>query len=115
MTVTKKKGEATNLILRQGDVLMAQIDAMPKGVTEVPRGKRGLVLQEGTATGHAHAISSRSAKLFRADDGARFLRVVEAVKLKHEEHTTVDIPAGDYRVSIHAEYVPGELPRQVED
>lgn len=31
------------------------------------------------------------------------------------EPGVTDIPAGNYRVTIHAEYVPGELPRNVAD
>ena len=37
------------------------------------------------------------------------------VVLKHEEHSPVVLPPGNYRVSIHTEYQPGELPRQVAD
>lgn len=31
------------------------------------------------------------------------------------EPGATDVPAGNYRVTIHAEYVPGELPRNVAD
>lgn len=111
----KNKGETKNLIMRQGDVLLAQIDAMPNDTTEIARTKRGVILADGKATGHAHRITARAAKLFVAKDGQRYLRAVETVKLVHEEHTAVEIPAGDFRVSIHAEYVAGDLPRRVED
>jgi len=45
----------------------------------------------------------------------RFLRAAGPVDLTHEEHGTITIPAGEYRVSGHHEAQPGELPRQVED
>lgn len=112
-TATAKKSKPL-LMLRQGDVLLAQVDAMPKKADDLKRTKRGIILQEGSATGHAHRIPKRAASLHIAD-GVRFLRVVEPVELVHEEHETVAIPPGDYRVSIHAEYQPGELPRQVQD
>ncbi len=100
---------------RQGDVLIVAVDSIPESATEVPRSRRGVVLAEGEVTGHAHRIPSRSAKLFRTEMDARFMRVTAPVALNHEEHKTVDIPKGNYRISIHTEYVPGELPRQVQD
>jgi hypothetical protein len=103
---------------RQGDVLLAAVTAIPEGATEIPRDKnRGVVLAEGEATGHAHRIPSRSASLYRDESDVRFLRVMgpAPVALTHEEHKAVSIPPGDYRIAIHTEYVPGELPRQVAD
>lgn len=102
-------------MFRQGDVLIVAVDTIPNDAADVKRTKRGIVLQEGSATGHAHAIKQRAASLHATDDGARYLHVVEPVDLTHEEHTTITIPAGDYRVSIHHEHSPAELPRQVLD
>lgn len=103
------------LLLRQGDVLISLVDHIPDATTELPRTKRGLVLAEGEVTGHAHRIPSRYATLYRTEMDQRFMRVTAPVQLKHEEHSTVTIPPGDYRISIHAEYVPGALPRNVAD
>lgn len=105
------------LLLRQGDVLLISVDNMPSEVTEVPRDKRGVILAEGEMTGHYHGITSRSATLYRTESDLRFLRVGGGapVALAHQEHVTVKIPVGDYAVALHAEYVPGELPRQVAD
>jgi hypothetical protein len=103
------------------------IETIPDAVTELPRSERGVILAEGEVTGHAHRIPSRSAKLYRTEQDARFLRVmgpapvaagkrpVGGVTLEHEEHDPVTLPPGNYRVSIHAEYQPGELPRTVAD
>jgi hypothetical protein len=104
-------------IYRQGDVLIAEVDSVPTNVTAVKRDKRGVILAEGEVTGHAHRIPSRHAKLYRSESDARYMRVMgpAPVALNHEEHSTVKIPAGDYRVTIHAEYVPGEFPRNVAD
>jgi hypothetical protein len=107
--------KTTKLKLRQGDVLLVAINKMPTDAVEIPRTKRGVVLAEGEITGHFHGIRSRSATLYRTEMDARFLRVTAPVGLSHQEHTTVKIPPGDYSVIIHAEYVPGELPRTVTD
>lgn len=103
---------------RQGDVMIVAVDTIPHDAIEVARSTRGLVLAEGEVTGHAHRIPSRSATLYRTETDARYLRVtagkVPAV-LKHEEHTKIELPPDNYRVTIHREYQPGELPRQVAD
>jgi len=110
--------------IRQGDVLIVALSAIPadqiqyagipSDAVPVKRGPLGLLLAEGKATGHHHAIRSADAALFVAD-GVRFLRAAGPVDLTHEEHGTITIPAGEYRVSGHHEALPGELPRQVED
>lgn len=103
------------LMLRQGDVLIVAVDAIPSTAVEVARdAKRGIVLAEGEVTGHAHRIPSRHANLYRTENDARYMRVTAPVQLKHEEHSMVSIPAGDYRVSIHHEYSPAAIVR-VED
>lgn len=115
-TSTKTTKAKQMIQLRQGDVWLQQVEKMTTKQLGEPlkRTKRGIVLQEGTATGHAHRIANRAASLHMAGD-VRYLRVVESVTLVHEEHDTVAIPVGDYRVSLHHEYQPGELPRQVWD
>lgn len=110
----KIKKPAAPLQLRQGDVLLTGVDSIPSDAVAVKRGKGAVILQQGSATGHAHQIKARMASLHTKGD-ARYLRVVEPVDLTHEEHEKVSIPAGDYVVSIHHEYAPGELPRQVYD
>ena len=112
--MTKTNNEP--MMFRQGDVLITRVDRLPELATELPRDKtRGVVLAEGEVTGHAHRITSRHAQLYRTEMDARYMRVTAPVALQHEEHSTVAIPPGNYRVTIHSEYQPGELPRQVAD
>lgn len=113
----KKTTSPAPKLYRQGDVLIAQVDAIPPGAVEIPRTKRGVVLAEGEVTGHAHRIPSRHATLYRTEENARYMRVMgpAPVALNHEEHTTVPIPPGNYQVIIHHEYSPAELVRQVAD
>lgn len=162
-----KKIEEPPFQIRQGDVLLVAVDAIPAGAELVPLDPaHGLVLAEGEVTGHAHRIPHRhatgAAAAYHSETDARFMRVTAPVPLRHEEHKTrcalcpeipfavatariatdftaagylctehtaasdadivslaepgaTDIPAGDYRVTIHAEYEPGELPRNVAD
>lgn len=121
------------LTIRQGDVALIQVDAMPQGCKPVPLDKGRIVLAYGEATGHAHAIADHGiskadenraveiadaaiarARLWVAPNGERFLEVREPVTLKHEEHTEHTIPPGIYKQPTQVEYTPAEL-RRVED
>ena len=109
---------------RQGDVLIVALDAIPSDqiqyaeiphdAVSVPRGPHGFALADGKATGHTHRIDSEHASLYQLD-GVRFLCASAPVDLMHEEHGTIVIRPGAYRVTGHHEAQPGELPRQVED
>lgn len=101
--------------VRQGDVYIISCDGIPAPAKRVKRDKGRVVLAYGEVTGHAHAIHDQGAVLFDAGDAGRFLKVTKRVVLKHEEHSKIELPGGNYRVVIQREYAPGELPRQVLD
>jgi len=128
---------STKLIqLRQGDVQLQQVAALPKGCTALPPEGNRIVLAHGEVTGHAHAIydhiqqerqatpgaageiaeaaiarAKSKAQLWRAADGIRYLEVTETVTLKHEEHTQHTLPPGIYKLPVQMEYEPKELRR----
>jgi len=58
------------------------------------------VLAEGEATGHAHAIAEKRAHLYGDSLANRFLRILDegGVDLVHEEHATIHLDPGSYRV-----------------
>jgi hypothetical protein len=95
------------LQFRQGDVLLVAVPRIPKDAVRQRR-KGRLVLAEGEATGHAHAIAERDAREFRVGD-ERFVLVRSAARLIHEEHATIDLPRGAYRVVIQREYKPAPI------
>lgn len=122
--------------LRQGDVLLVPVAALPADCTEVPNDHGRIVLAYGEVTGHAHAIADHrvsvdarpgqraaevadatiaraqaKARLLVAPTGERYLEVREAVTLSHEEHTAHAIPPGIYKLPQQVEYEPGELRR----
>ena len=115
--------------IRQGDVLLTPVSALPADCTEVPYDKGRIVLAYGEVTGHAHAIADHRpaqrakeiadaaiarARLLVAPNGQRYLEVRETVHLTHEEHTAHAIPPGIYKLPTQVEYTPSEL-RQVAD
>ena len=102
-------------MFRQGDVLVVSVVRVPIGARTLSRDRGRVVVAYGEATGHAHAIGDPGAALLEHDD-ARYLHVTGAdgVQLTHEEHDTIVLPPGDYRVVRQREYAP-EAPRFVAD
>lgn len=98
-------------IYRQGDVLILAVDAVPAGLEKE---KGPVILAEGEATGHAHRVKHRRAKMFRGTDGARYLRLPTPATVDHEEHDRIELPAGDYQIVRQREYSPEEI-RNVAD
>lgn len=100
---------------RQGDVLLIPISNIKDVLQEVDRDNGRIILAYGEVTGHAHAIKSGQATLYKAAaNDNRYLRVVEQVVLSHEEHDPIPLPPGDYKVLIQREYTPEEI-RNVAD
>lgn len=100
-------------LYRQGDVLIARISSMPEqDLAPVEREKGRLVLAHGEVTGHAHVVVGE-AELFTPADVSeleeRFLRVEREATVVHEEHGTITLPPGDYRVGRQREYAPEEI------
>lgn len=89
---------------RQGDVLLVPVPSIP-AASEVARDRGRVILAYGEVTGHAHAITAPGATLLTTEDNARFLRIVGApADLTHEEHATITIAPGEYRVVTHREW-----------
>ena len=69
------------MMLRQGDVLLAQVDDLPSGMDEMaPERRAGRlehVLAHGEATGHAHAITASDEVALWRDRERRMFLVVE--------------------------------------
>jgi hypothetical protein len=124
-----------NNILRQGDVLLTRVSALPEGCVGVPSDRGRIVLAYGEVTGHSHsihdtaaewrptpqaeevcdaAIARAKARLVVSPRGERYLEVFETVVLLHEEHTLCPIPPGIYKVPVQVEYSPKSV-RRVED
>ena len=85
---------------RQGDVLIIPMKSIPKKLEAIPREDGRIVLAHGEVTGHAHAIKAQEAALFRDPKLMEIFMTVsgDAVALEHEEHHTIVLPPGNYRV-----------------
>ncbi len=99
---------------RQGDVLLQKIESLPANSQPVEFEER-IVLAYGEVTGHCHALSTASAAMFTYN-GQRLIEVKEdGARLRHEEHATIVLPKGVYKVIQQREYVPEAPPRDVLD
>jgi hypothetical protein len=108
-----KSNTTPTAVYRQGDVLIQRVEKLPEGSHEVKWDGR-VILAYGEVTGHAHAISTDFATMFTSA-GERYLQIKPGAQLVHEEHATILLPEGFYRVIQQREYVPQSAPRDVAD
>jgi len=98
--------------IRQGDVLIERIDAIPDGAKLQQNQKA--ILARGEATGHAHTLIGNLAT-HSVDGLATVFEVREAMAmLTHQEHAKIELEPGIYRVVRQREYAE-EAPRNVRD
>jgi hypothetical protein len=105
---------------RQGDVLiMPESKTVPADLKAIEPVNDRTILAYGEVTGHAHALPAKDVRLHEAKGFVdRFLVVMKATALGHEEHGRIPIaktPARTARrVIIQKEYHP-EVIRNVAD
>lgn len=121
-------------IYRQGDFAVERVDPRPRTdkrveaptATGMSRSGDRIILREGEATGHAHAIVDPEKKVKfvaerRFDRNSwrnivnDFMVIAKAATIVHEEHAPVELPRGTYRILEQREYVPGRGMRAVRD
>ncbi len=88
---------------RQGDVLIERIEKV-NGKKQKINGN--IILAYGEATGHHHAIKDDTTMLFHGPNGEVYIDVTEHTELTHQEHSSIAIPPGKYRVVRQREYTP---------
>ena len=99
----------------QGDVCIESVEPTPpRGSLVAPASDGAIVLAEGEATGHRHAFYGDNVTLFRDDGLARDIPAKlyvghisiegDSAELKHEEHDTIVLPKGTYRIRLQREF-----------
>jgi hypothetical protein len=91
------------MLWRQGDVYISVVSSIPDGAKQLPH----TILADGELTGHSHRINDfASAVLFEAR-GQLFIDVVsEKADVVHEEHGTIQLKRGKYRIWRQREFDP---------
>lgn len=102
---------------RQGDVLLEPVATIPLGAIEQPRDRGRLVIAYGEVTGHSHVIDAPAseATILTTRENERFLRLVTAAPLVHEEHGTILVEPGLYRLPPQVEATDDDEPIRVLD
>ena len=133
---SKKELNATSRChYRQGDVLIETIDTIPATATRQKPAKQ-VILAHGEVTGHHHQLEVRrpekNGKWHDPADwwkegeiapslekpatlaGEIFVTLPEGGVVTHDEHSQIELPPGNYRVTRQREYSPSAI-RNVAD
>jgi hypothetical protein len=97
-----------NIHYRQGDVLLLKVNELPTDATPDQSEGHRIVLAYGEVTGHAHALSTAHAALYKIGD-ERYVVAQDGATLVHEEHSAITLEPGVYRVVRQREYAPREV------
>ena len=87
---------------RQGDVLIVEEARRPPEMQQSATD----VLVYGEATGHAHRVEG--APVLEVGD-TKYVDAPNPFRVVHEEHETIEIPEGFYRIIRQREYDEGEI------
>ncbi|MEZ6133787.1 MAG: hypothetical protein R3C53_02645 [Pirellulaceae bacterium] len=94
------------MLYRHGDVLIMKVSKVPAAAKK----QQHLRLAEGEVTGHSHRVLQAGAAILFRDQNALFLEVTaDRASIVHEEHATIDLPRGLYRVWQQREYTPERI------
>ena len=101
-------------LYRQGDVLLVPVANIPRGTTPVKREHGRVILAHGEITGHHHSIVEEGVQLVTKEQAGELrawlsVTTQDPVELVHQEHDTLLIPPGTYRVVRQREYSPERL------
>lgn len=104
-------------IYRQGDVLIERVESVPATATKQKPSAR-ITLALGEATGHHHDLCvTDPADWWKQGEGLneeKFVVVEKPAEITHQEHSTINVPSGTYRITRQREYSP-EAIRNVAD
>jgi hypothetical protein len=99
-------------VYRQGDVLIKRVEAVPQ--TTANKRESG-ILAFGEVTGYCHKVENLNQAEVLEVGTDLYLRVSEdGVRIVHDEHAPIMLPAGNYEITIQREYSPEEI-RNVAD
>ncbi|MFC1600819.1 hypothetical protein ACFL34_00525 [Candidatus Sumerlaeota bacterium] len=110
-------------MLRQGDILIQSIEAVPDGAQKLETEGSRFVLFEGEATGHAHTLHMEESDMLDPTpsvyqlanrEGELIFEITSVASLQHEEHGSLMLEPGVYCARRQREFSWGGFP-YVED
>lgn len=87
------------MLIQQGDVLIECCVIPNDSFVKIDNH-----LAEGEVTGHYHEAVGAGVSVLEDGAGDLFLSAPNGAEVTHQEHGTVTVPAGDYKVRIVREY-----------
>jgi hypothetical protein len=97
------------MLFRQGDIYIESVRCLPEGATK----QFSTVLADGELTGHSHRILDfRTASVFHLGVEMFVDVTADRAEVVHEEHGTIALNRGVYRVWRQREYDPTVTFRQ---
>ena len=97
-------------IYRHGDILLKEIENLPKNLKPLNHG----ILAEGEFTGHKHELkpvkvaTKPSFQIYQDEKGETYVEILEPSEITHQEHKTLRIEKGIYYIQHEREYNPFE-------
>ena len=121
---SKKPNAKIHNLYRHGDLLITRINAVPQSAINIS----SKIIAEGEVSGHKHKlVGQATVRIITGKDvGHTIIERVESgdvsinripelyfsasedVKLTHEEHKTLELPRGSYKVTKEREFNPFE-------
>ena len=90
-------------LFRHGDLLIRKVSSIPKTAILTSTN----IIAEGEKIGHNHELKG-SQQVFETLDKQRYFQAEDHVLIKHPDHNTLDIPAGQYIIERQRRYNPFE-------
>jgi len=95
------------MLYRHGDVLVQDVPTLPAA-----HPRPGTTLARGEITGHSHRFRRpEEVQLYQAGADTYAEVLSESADLIHEEHATITLPRGVYKVWMQREYSPEAIRR----
>ena len=121
---SKKPNAKMHNLYRHGDLLITRINAVPQSAINIS----SKIIAEGEVSGHKHKLVGQATIgilpgreagttiIGRVESGdvsinripELYFSASEDVKLTHEEHKTLELPRGSYKVTKEREFNPFE-------
>ena len=118
------KRQKVSVMYRHGDLLITRINAVPQSAINIS----SKIIAEGEVSGHKHKLVGQATIgilpgreagttiIGRVESGdvsinripELYFSASEDVKLTHEEHKTLELPRGSYKVTKEREFNPFE-------
>lgn len=98
---------------RQGDLLIEKVNVSVNG-----KKVRKVTLALGEVTGHSHVMVCDRDMEVNTEDAEvaeRLIHTTATATITHQEHSTITVPPGTYRITRQREWTDAEEPIRVAD